>query len=100
MGHLWLNGFTKLLKPVMSIRQQGVRSIVFLDDMLFMAGFKERLLKQVPEVVQLLQLLGFVIIFVIIFEKSQLNPTQKIQYQSTRGEGCKDQTGMSVGPAA
>ena len=54
-----------LLKPVMSlIRQQGVRSIVFLDNMLLMAGSKERLLKQVQEIVQLiLQLLGFVINF-------------------------------------
>ena len=42
--------FTKLLKPVMSlIRQQGVRSIVFLDDMLLMAGSRERLLRQVQE---------------------------------------------------
>ena len=70
--------FTKLLRPVMSlIRQQGVRTIVFLDDMLLMRGSKERLLKQVQEIVQLLQLLGS---FVINFEKSQLNPTQKIQY--------------------
>ena len=69
--------FTKLLKPVMSlIRQQGVRSIVFLDDILLMAGSKERLLRQVQEIVQLLQLLGFV----VNFEKSQLNPTQRIQY--------------------
>ena len=69
--------FTKLLKPVMSlIRQQGVRSIVFLDDMLLMAGSRERLLRQVQEIVQLLQLLGFV----VNFEKSQLNPTQRIQY--------------------
>ena len=51
--------FTKLLKPVMSlIRQQGVRSIVLPDDMLLMTGSRERLLRQVQEIVQLLQLLG------------------------------------------
>ena len=48
---------------------------------------------------------------VVQVEKSQSNPTQKIQSgirdtlgldddQSTKGEGCKDQTGMSVGPTA
>ena len=58
------------------IRQQGIRSIVFLDDMLLMARSRERLLRQVQEIVQLLQLLGFV----VNFEKSQLNPTQRIQY--------------------
>ena len=62
----------KLLKPVMSlIRQQEIRSIVFLDDTLMMARSRERLLRQVQEIVQLLQLLGFV----VNFEKSQLNPT-------------------------
>ena len=69
--------FTKLLKPVMSlIRQQGIRSIVFLDDMLLMARSREGLLRKVQEIVQLLQLLGFV----VNLEKSQLNPTQRIQY--------------------
>ena len=41
-----------------------------------MAGSRERLLRQVQEIVQLLQLLGFV----VNFKKSQLNPTQRIQY--------------------
>ena len=44
--------------------------------MLLMAGSSERLLKQVQEIVQLLQLLGFV----VNSEKCQLDPTQKNQY--------------------
>ncbi len=36
--------FTKLLKPVMALlRQQGVRSLIFLDDMLVLAVTREEL---------------------------------------------------------
>ena len=69
--------FTKLLKPVMAmIRQRGIRAVIFLDDMLVMAQSKESLRQQTAEIVQLLELLGFV----VNLEKSCLEPTQSILY--------------------
>ena len=54
--------FTKLLKPVMALlRQQGIHTIIFLDDMLIIGQSKEELVDQVGEILQFLQLLGFVI---------------------------------------
>ena len=53
--------FTKLLKPVMGLlRQQGIHTIIFPDDMLIMGQSKEELVDQVGEILQFLQLLGFV----------------------------------------
>ena len=69
--------FTKLLRPVMAIlRQKGIRCIVFLDDLLIMAQSREELEKQLPEILLLLQLLGFR----INWDKSRLSPTQQIEY--------------------
>ena len=50
--------FTKILKPVMAVlRQRGMRSIVFINDLLLMAQYLQELLKQIQEVLQFLQLL-------------------------------------------
>ena len=69
--------FTKLLKPVLArLRHQGVRLIMYLDDMLLIAQSPEELKKQLQLVTTLLELLEFV----INQEKSQLQPTQLIQY--------------------
>ena len=69
--------FTKMLKPVMAIlRQRGMRSIVFIDDILLMAHSSQGLVEQTQEVIQLLQLLGFR----INWEKSVLSPCQMITY--------------------
>jgi len=69
--------FTKLLKPVMAIlRQKGIRCTVFLDDLLIMAQSREELEKQLPEILLLLQLLGFR----INWDKSRLSPTMQIEY--------------------
>ena len=69
--------FTKLLKPVMALlRRQGIRTIIFLDDMLIMGQSKEELVDQVGEILQFLQLLGFV----INQEKSVLSPSHTIQF--------------------
>lgn len=44
--------FTKLLKPVMAIlRQRGLRSVIFIDDILLMAQSPEELNKQTQEVI-------------------------------------------------
>lgn len=73
--------FTKLLKPVMAhLRQKGIRCIIFLDDMLVMAQFKEELQKQTQDILMLFQLLGFR----INWDKSVLSPTQMIEYLGLR----------------
>ena len=52
--------FTKVLRPVMAIlRQRGMRSIIFIDNVLLIAQSPQELLDQTREVIQLLQLLGF-----------------------------------------
>lgn len=65
--------FTKLLKPVMAIiRQNGLRSLIFLDDMQLIAESRQILVRQTKEVL----LLGFR----INWEKSSLTPTHMITY--------------------
>ena len=69
--------FTKVLRPVMAIlRQRGMRSIIFIDDILLIAQSPQELLDQTREVTQLLQLPGFR----INWEKSVLTPCQEITY--------------------
>ena len=69
--------FTKLLKPVMAfLREQGLRAIVYLDDLLIMNQSLEVLQSQVNHTVSLLESLGFT----INREKSQLVPTQQIRF--------------------
>ena len=69
--------FTKLLKPVLArLRHQGVRLIMYLDDMLVMTQSREELGRQLTQIMLLLESLGFV----INKQKSQLLPTQTIQY--------------------
>ena len=69
--------FTKLLKPVVGLlRHQGIRLVIFLDDILVLAQSKEDLGTQMDQIAKLFNLLGFS----INHEKSQLIPTQQIQY--------------------
>ena len=69
--------FTKLLKPVLAmLRHQGIRLIMYLDDLLVMAQSKQELERQIHQIISLLELLGFV----VNREKSQLLPTQVILY--------------------
>ena len=69
--------FTKILKPVIGLlRKQGIRLIIYLDDFLLMASTEETLLYHVPLTVTLLEMLGFV----VNYQKSQLNPTQSIEF--------------------
>ena len=69
--------FTKLLKPVVAwLRGQGIRLIIYLDDILIMASSVE-LVKQHKQItIRLLESLGFL----INYDKSMLIPTQKIQF--------------------
>ena len=69
--------FTKLMKPVLvRLRHHGVHLIMCLDDMLLVIQSREELGRQLIQIMLLLESLGFV----INKQKSQLLPTQTIQY--------------------
>ena len=69
--------FTKLLKSVLArLRHQGVRLVMYLDDMLVMSQSREELGRQLAQITSLLESLGFV----VNKDKSQLLPVQTIQY--------------------
>ena len=64
------------LKLVMCLlRQQGIRFLLLLDDMLVFAQPKEDLVAQMNQTAQLFNLLSF-----SINKKSQLTPAQQIQF--------------------
>ena len=68
---------TKVMKPVMAVlRRRGIRSMIFLDDLLLLSSSKEELAEITKEVIILLQRLGFL----INEEKSTLVPTQIMAY--------------------
>ena len=69
--------FTKLMKPVVAyLRQQGIRLIIYLDDILVLNQSKERLVEQLAVVSNLLVSLGFV----LNQEKSQSTPAQELEF--------------------
>jgi hypothetical protein len=69
--------FTKILKVVAAfLRRQGMRLIVYLDDILIVNTSKDSTKADVNKVVELLQNLGFL----INWEKSIVEPSQVIEY--------------------
>ena len=69
--------FTKTTRPVVAaLRQIGLRLIIYIDDILIMAETESLLKDHVTAVVYLLENLGFV----INHPKSELAPTQEIQF--------------------
>ena len=51
--------FTKLLKPIVGLlRRQGIRLVIFLDDMLVLAQSKEDLVIQMDQIARMFSLLG------------------------------------------
>jgi len=69
--------FTKLLKPIVGfLRQQGLRLDIYLDDILIISQSKESAREAVKLVVNLFEILGFV----IQDEKSVLEPSQLLEY--------------------
>ncbi|KAM4702972.1 uncharacterized protein WCC33_011531 [Rhinophrynus dorsalis] len=69
--------FTKLLKPVVaSLRSHGVRLIIYLDDILIMSQYRSLLCIHTEWTIRLLTDLGFL----INWEKSELIPSQRIQF--------------------
>ena len=72
-----LRVFTKFLKPVVGLlRRQGIRLVIFLDDMLVLAQAKGDLVAWMDQIAQLFSLLGLS----VNLEKSQLTPAQQIQF--------------------
>lgn len=69
--------FTKLLRPVMAVlRTQGIRCMVFIDDLLLLSSSRLTLAEITKEARHLLQHLGFL----INLEKSVTVPQQKITF--------------------
>jgi len=69
--------FTKLMKvPIAILRSQGIRLVIYLDDLLIMAESASIARQQVEDTIQLLHRLGFL----INFKKSVLSPTQAIAF--------------------
>ena len=69
--------FTKLLKPGMAyLRSKGVRSVVFLDNILLMGPTEETVQHHSALTLDLLEALGFVVNYL----KSQLTPTRNIEF--------------------
>ncbi|XP_022806778.1 uncharacterized protein LOC111343852 [Stylophora pistillata] len=69
--------FTKLLKPVIILlRRQGIRIVIYLDDMLILDQSPERLSSIFQSVVALLQRLGFL----IKQEKCSQAPSQCLEF--------------------
>ena len=67
--------FTKLLHSVMAyLRSQGLRTIIYLDDILLMHQAKTTLCQEVQRICNLLEVLGFT----INHPKSQTVPAQRI----------------------
>ena len=68
--------FTKLMKPVVALlRQQVIRLIIFLEDILIMAESSYLVFHQAASALNLLESLGFI----VNYEKSHLVPTQEIK---------------------
>ena len=69
--------FTKLMKPVIAwLRGQGVRMIIFLDDILLLAPTVETMNQNARMTISLLESLGFL----INYKKSTLVATQRILF--------------------
>ncbi len=83
---------TKLMKPVICLlRENGIRSIIFLDELLLMAQSKNDLGILVQEVLSVLQLLGFVTGDLVSWVLSELNQDDN---QPTKGEGGNHYLGV------
>ena len=69
--------FTKLMKvPMALLRRLNIRAIVFLDDILVIASTEEEAVMARDTLIYILQSLGFM----VNVEKSELNPTQKLEF--------------------
>nr|ACB38666.1 reverse transcriptase [Daphnia pulex] len=78
--------FTKILKAVMGfLRKQGMRLIIYLDDILILNRSREGAAKDFKQVVDLLLQLGFL----INWEKTVADPAQKLEYLGLMLDSCR-----------
>ncbi len=69
--------FTRIFKPVLSyLRQQAIKVLIWLDDILIISNNKNESAAHAKEVVNLLEGLGFL----VNMKKSALVPSQRIMY--------------------
>lgn len=68
--------FTKIMKPVMTLRLQGIRSIIYLNDILLFHLDPHVICTQTSWVIDWLQPLGFL----VKFQKSYISPSQRIEF--------------------
>ena len=69
--------FMKIMRPVMvKLREQGLRLIIYLDDILLMADSPEKLQYHTHILINLLQDLGFI----LNIKKCSLEPSQVIEF--------------------
>ena len=69
--------FTKLLRPIAAfLRAKGVRLVVYIDDILLMAGSREESSQHTRWLLELLSYLGFL----VNWPKSVLEPTTTIEF--------------------
>ena len=86
--------FTKLLRPALAhLRQQGIRCLMYIDDMLVLGASKEELKRHYKTCQTLLTSLGFI----INVEKSVPGPTQSIEFLGFVIDSTK--MSLSVTPA-
>ena len=69
--------FTKVMKPLMALlRAWGVRTIIYIDDMLILAESRELATQHLEVLLFLLEALGFI----VNREKSHLCPSQELEF--------------------
>lgn len=69
--------FTKILKPLFAgLREEGLVSVVYLDDILLLGDSLQDCKMNVGQTVKLLEFLGFL----INYKKSQLSPRKELTY--------------------
>lgn len=77
--------FTKLMKPIASyLRERGITLVIYLDDIWLVADSKSKCLENVKFVANTLHRLGFI----INYEKSQVEPSQKCVFLGMIYDSC------------
>jgi hypothetical protein len=85
--------FTKVMKPVVAaMRQAGVRVIIYLDDMLFMAASEGAARTLSEKIMGFLTRLGLL----VNLEKSILRPTQRIVFLGMEIDATRPSMGLTI----
>ena len=83
--------FTKVLRPVVGfLRLGGVRCVIYLDDLLIMAGSRDQAALQCAAATRLLECLGFL----MNYSKSQTQPTQELTFLGLNIDSRKEELSL------